>query len=166
MNFMFFIAYFLLHFLLYAIWLRDLKLFASEKGIFFYHFISAAGTGLAVLGAAILELGDLRLAHAVIFISLHSIYSLSFLELWALADGGYSLSILDCIDANHGYQEDALLDELAKLGTIKKQSRVADLLRLGLIEERNEQFSLTPAGRRAASVLRTIVHIANVRMER
>lgn len=166
MKFLIFITYFCVHFLLYAVWFRNLKLFATEKGIFFYHSVSAASTGSAILFAAMFELGDLRLAHAVIFISLHCIYSLSFLELWALADGGYSLSILDCIDTNHGHREDKLLDELAKLGTIKKQSRIADLLRLGLIEQRDEQFSLTPAGRRTASLLRTIVRIANVRMER
>jgi len=166
MIFAFFLGYIFVHFLLYALWFRNLQPLASEKGIFFYHFGSAVIIGSAMLGIAITQPGEFRLAHAVIFLSLHSIYSLSFLELWALADGGYSLSILDCIDTNHGHREDKLLDELAKLGTIKKQGRIADLLRLGLIEQRNEQFSLTPAGRRTASLLRTIVHIANVRMER
>lgn len=156
------VGYFLTHFALYAFWLRNLKAFWTEKGVFLYHAVPAGcSTGSGAL-MSILAPELIGSAHIVLFASVHVIYSISLLELWALADGGYSLSILDCLDSNHELTEEVLLQELAKLGTMKKQNRIADLLRLGLIQARDDYYSLTPRGKRVARIIATIVHIANV----
>jgi hypothetical protein len=95
-------------------------------------------------------------------LSIHCIYSLTFLELWALADGGYSLSILDCLDGNPNLDQGTLLEELAKLGTAKEHGRVSDLVRNKLITLEDDRYALTPAGRRLAVAFRAIIRLANV----
>ena len=70
----------------------------SERAIFLYHFISA----IAVTGAfglwAFAVGGSEAWTLFVCAVMLHGIYSLSFLELWALADDSYSLAIMEVID--------------------------------------------------------------------
>jgi hypothetical protein len=104
--------------------------------------------------------------YVVLFLSLHAIYSMSFLELWALADGGYSLSILDCLDSNRELPADTLLEELAKLGTMKKQIRVADLVRLGLVRADDGRYALTASGRRLARFITVIIRVTHVKAGR
>ena len=87
-------AYLAAHFAAYVVVLRHRAGLRSEKGIFLYHFASAVFAGLAGVAFAVLEPDRFGLSGLVLVLSLHGIYSLSFLELWSLAQGGYSLSII------------------------------------------------------------------------
>ena len=87
-------AYLAAHFATYVVALRHWAALRSEKGIFLYHFGSAVFVGLAGVTFAVLEPDRFGLSGLVLVLSLHGIYSLSFLELWSLAQGGYSLSII------------------------------------------------------------------------
>jgi hypothetical protein len=96
-------------------------------------------------------------------ISLHGIYSTSFLELWSLAEGGYSLSILRLL-------RDAGVDgrsvqpaTLQAIGARKKGSRLQGVLKLRLVRQRRDQFELTRAGQVVAHVLAGVAWAANLR---
>ena len=86
--------------------------------------------------------------------SLAGIYSLSFLELWALADGGYSLRILEHVDSQDERRED--FSRMHTLGEVKKNERIQSLVKLRLIHERNGMFNLTRWGQVVGIVLRVI----------
>ena len=115
----FIVAYLSAHFLLYALVFRNLRFFYQEKNIFLYHAISFFS--LSAAGAGLLVWEPAALGRVIAAVSLHGIYSLSFLELWALSDGGYSLRILDQID-----QPGAAADfkSLEVLGASKKKYRL------------------------------------------
>ena len=149
-------AYLSGHFLLYALLLRHRRFFYGEKTIFLYHALSF----LAVLGAGIclLALKQRDLCWFVAAVSLHGIYSLSFLEIWALSDGGYSLRILDRIDRT-GLSAD--FASLETLGCSKKKYRLASLKRLGFIAPHPDGWALTARGRAAAAFLNFFVQISS-----
>ncbi len=86
------------------------------------------------------------------------------MELWALADGGYSLAIMDCLEFRKDIEEKKILDQLVLLGTAKKQARVADLTRMGLIEVVDERYRLTRSGRVAASAVAFVAWLWNISM--
>jgi hypothetical protein len=150
-------AYLIAHFALYAALLRRGRLTATERGVFLYHFIPAAAwvTGLTALALAVPWIG---VADVVLVGSLHGIYSLSFLELWALADGGYSLAILESIESGHD------LRDMERLGATKNQGRLADLERMGLVQSTAAGPRLTVAGRVAAAFIALVVWLAGMPM--
>jgi hypothetical protein len=158
-----FFCYLVAHFALYASVLRHRRITASEKGIFLYHFIPAAAW-VVVLGLLTVFLEGFSFAHVILIGSLHGIYSLTLLELWALADGGYSLAILDCLDFRKDLGERRILGELELLGTAKKQARVADLLRIGLVQETPDGYRLTAPGHIAALAIAAIVRVSDTVM--
>jgi hypothetical protein len=97
-------------------------------------------------------------------VMLHGIYSLSFLELWALADDSYSLAMMEIIDRGGGATGPALMQSLEAIGTGKQTSRLDALRAIGLIREVGDgSFTLTPAGRAAAFLGRTLLLLVNVR---
>ena len=148
-------AYLSLHFLLYAFFLRNLRLFYGEKTIFLYHALSFGAFSVAAASLWLLHAKDLR--WAAIGVSLHGIYSLSFLEFWALSDGGYSLRILDRIDRN-GPSAD--LGVLETLGASKKKYRLESLKRLKLIAPGPQGWKLTLRGALVTGVLNFFVQIS------
>jgi hypothetical protein len=156
------LAYLGAHFLAYAIWLRKVPLFSTERGIFLYHACSVVLLMCGLLVWYALFSDALVLANVVLACSVHGVYSMSFLELWALCDGGYSLLILDAMSRGPALPREKVLEELSELGTIKTQSRVTDLVRLGFIRTDRGVHSLTPKGRLAARLLSSIVRLANV----
>ena len=140
-----FFGYLLAHFLLYFFIFRRARPFAREKTIFLYHFLSGivwalfAGSklGPAVFGATL---------------SLHGIYSLTFLEFWSLSGGGYSLRILVSLPD---------LAKLQDLGREKKGSRLKDLVRLGFVGQRGGKFYLTVFGKTVTAFLQTVSWSSN-----
>lgn len=153
-------AYLALHFLVYALLLKRGLAFRREKVIFLYHFVPASATALAAIVFACLVAAPLAWAAAVLMIAVQGIYSLTFLELWALADGSYSLRILTGIIARGHSESEPELRELARLGAEKTQSRLAGLERLNLLEERAGRFQLTWRGRIVAGLLQVVVFFA------
>ncbi len=142
-----FYVYFLAHLCLYLVALRHLRSFAKERVIFLYHLLPGLALGSLIASPWMVSESGEKLQTAVGFLSFHGVYSLSFLELWWLSDGGYSLRILDCI---HRADENKFLlnfSVLQELGSVKKQDRLDSLRQLGLVTRREEKFQLTPFGK-------------------
>ena len=138
---LFITAYLGLHFLLYAFFLRGLDAFYLEINILLYHLVSFLTFFAYALFLMAAQSPDFKWGIAML--SLHGIYSLSFLELWALSDGCYSLRILDRIEAS-GTSD---LGFLEALGASKKRHRLGTLKRFRLVYPRPEGWTLTPTGR-------------------
>lgn len=151
-------AYLAAHFAAYVLVLRHRAGLRSEKGIFLYHFVSAMIAGLVGAVFAILEPDRFGFTGLVLMLSLHGIYSLSFLELWSLAQGGYSLSIIADVAQAEALGKEPNFSGLAAIGQAKQTDRVAALQRLGLVSETNGRIALTRRGSRIASLLHTLHH--------
>ena len=146
-NLKWFYLYPLAHLFFYTVLFRYLRTFSKERTIFLYHSLS--GLGLAVLMFCPLVVSTLsqKLTAITGVLSFHGIYSLSFLELWWLSDGGYSLRILDEMDhtASKGPASD--FSNFQNLGNAKKKDRLESLRQLGLTAHREDKYSLTFSGR-------------------
>ena len=156
------LVYLAVHAGLYCAVLRDRL--GSERAIFLYHFISA----IAVTGAfglwAFAVGGSEAWTLFVCAVLLHGIYSLSFLELWALADDSYSLAIMEVIDHGGTVGGPALMRRLEAIGTGKQTSRLDALRAIGLIREVGDgSLTLTLTGRAAAFFGRSLLFLVNVR---
>jgi hypothetical protein len=137
---------------------------ASERGIFLYHLVSASlvAGGFGVWAGA--YGGSDAWTWFACVVMLHGIYSLSFLELWALADDSYSLAILEIIGRSGTAAGPALMQRLEAIGTSKQVSRLEGLQAVGLVREVGDgSFTLTPTGRAAAALGRALLFLANVR---
>jgi hypothetical protein len=126
------------HFFTYLCFLRKKQFMQSEKNIFWWH----AGSWLLffLLGAIqiLVSMPDFKdpAAAVVLGLSLHGIYSLSFLELWSLTQASYSLQLLLAIGQKK--QLNSVLRTGANLGRQKLEERKESLRQIGLI---------TPKGR-------------------
>lgn len=149
-------GYVVAHFAAYALVLRHWAGLRSEKGIFLYHFASAVIAGLVGLAFAVLEPDTFGLSGLVLVLSLHGIYSLSFLELWTLAQGGYSLSIIAGIAHAEASGKEPDFSGLAAIGQAKQADRVAALERLGLVSGTEGRIALTPRGSQIAFLLHAL----------
>jgi hypothetical protein len=163
MSWLLAVGYLLAHFAVYALFLRHANLFLHERPIFLYHFLSILTLACLLLTGLTLWPAGISLPAAVAVLSLHGIYSLSFLELWSLAEGGYSLSILRRVNATHDCSFDPSVRQLASIGASKKEARIQSLAKLRLLRQRGEAFELTGPGRAAATALQAISWTANLR---
>lgn len=148
-----FAIYLVAHFLLYVVVLRKRPVFRSEKGIFLYHFLPALVVALAVLAWAVVARAHPGWPEIVLVLSAHGIYSLSFLELWSLAQGGYSLSIIAAIANAEADRSLTDFSALEAVGEVKQRERLAGLSRLGLIANTDGRVALTERGRQVAALL-------------
>jgi hypothetical protein len=156
------LVYLVCHFLVYAVVFRRVRAFRQERTIFLYHFLSAVALAVAVALALIVWRPPDALALITASILAHALYSLSFLELWSLAEGGYSLAILRHLAA--GAVGNSPGDQvLANIGSVKQQSRLESLQRLGLIRNDDGLLRLTPGGRLIASVADVIARMVNLK---
>jgi hypothetical protein len=149
-------VYLAAHFAAYVVGLRHRAGGQSEKGIFLYHVASAALAGLAGVAFAVLEPEQFGLSGLVLVLSLHGIYSLSFLELWSLAQGGYSLSIIASVARAEASGTEPDFLALAAIGEAKQEDRVAALEKLGLVARTDEHIALTARGGRIAFLLHAL----------
>jgi hypothetical protein len=147
-----FTLYLTAHLAFYILWLRHLAILRTEKGIFLYHFSSAVVTGLLVVVAAFIYPEEFGLAGCVLVLSVHGIYSLTFLELWSLAQGGYSLSIIAGIARAEASGEEPDFSALEAIGVAKQADRVTALERMGLVSRSGEHISFTSRGKSIAAV--------------
>jgi hypothetical protein len=149
----------LCHFILFAAVFRHARAFHAERTIFLYHLVSAVA--VAIAAAAIVRVDFSLHVGAIGLTAIHAIYSLSFLELWSLAEGGYSLAILRELSGASGLRR-VHGDPMRTLGGRKVRSRIESLGRLGLVRTSGDQIELTRLGRavgQTQAVLRSMVNI-------
>ena len=153
------VAYVVCHFALFAAIFRHARAFRAERTIFLYHVTSMT---VVISVAAAMVAWDVRLlAGAVGLVSIHAIYSLSFLELWSLAQGGYSLAILREL-SGRGAPAAVSDDPMRSLGGRKVQARVDSLGRLWLLRSAGDEIALTRLGRATARVQAFLRMMVNV----
>ena len=151
-----FTVYLTIHLTVYVLWLRHLAILRTEKGIFLYHFASAAITVVVAVIAAFINPIEFGIAGCFLILSVHGIYSLSFLELWSLAQGGYSLTIISGIAQAKVTGTELDLFYLAAIGESKQADRVASMERLNLISIAGESITLTPRGSAIAAAMHAL----------
>src|SRR5258708_5180991 len=127
------------HFLLYALALRKLRAMASESAVFLYHTVPFLLSSIAALRLA----PEGGIIYPFIAIGLHGLYSLSFLEIWSLTEGSFSLSILREIQRASASGTDADLRLLTTIGSRKLYGRLEALLKFGLVTQRGDQLGLS-----------------------
>lgn len=150
--------YVLLHFLAFAALLRRMPGFQTERGIFRYHVVSILAVAVAAAVLFAREPGGVQTAAGVT--AIHGLYSLSFLELWSLAQGGYSLAMLRHLSDGTGRADDVMRD----LGREKTTLRLASLTRLGILRQSNDRVELTSLGRLGARAQAAVLAIVNSRV--
>ena len=156
-------GYIAAHFLAYVLFLRHRPAFRQERVIFLYHFVPACIYFAFASLPMLISFDPSAVLTTVGLISGHGIYSLSFLELWSLADGSYSVSILIFAKAEGKLSPVAAVTRLARLGDAKKSDRLAALSRLGLSRHDGEVWALTGRGQIMASFLRSLLWLANLK---
>ncbi len=150
-----------LNFLLYTLALRHVGTFGSERIIFIYQVLSflALPVLLLAVGPSVSD----RFASLIGATSLHAIYSLSFLELWSLSEGSYSIRMLDRVERLGVMPEATDTSDLEEIGASKKAARLESLVGLRLIRGAENGYTTTPFGRVAAAPLRLLVWLVNIR---
>lgn len=156
-------AYLAAHFAVYVLVVRHMPSLHSEKGIFLYHVASAVSVGFAGLSFAIIDPVGFGAPGLVFVLSVHGIYSLSFLELWSLAEGGYSLYILGSIARAQAAGGEPDFADQEQIGEAKQRDRLDGLKKLGLIAIRDGAIGLTARGRSASAIVLFVTRWINPR---
>jgi hypothetical protein len=154
------VGYLAAHLSLFLLWLRRMALFKREAAIAAYHVLSYVLL-VGILGAVAVIGRDARgYALAGLAAGLHGIYSLTFLELWSLTEGSYSLSLLSKIDSSGPAVTVDELVALKSIGATKRSVRLESLRRLGLISE-GPAFKATFLGRVCSAAFSGVIWISN-----
>lgn len=156
-------GYLAAHFAAYALVLRHSASFRTERGILFYHAGSLTLAVLAALGFALVDLAGFGAPAVILVLSAHGIYSLSFLELWSLAEGGYSLQIIASIARAQATGSEPDFVRQQQVGDEKQRDRLAGLMKLGLIAIQNGVIRPTQRGVAVATILLFFVRWSNAR---
>lgn len=151
------------HFAFYVAVGRNVEWMRSEKCIFLYHALSFAFACLvsAVGGLTVGVSLPVDFFFGTVFA--HAIYSLSFLELWALADDSFSLAILRHLLRYGEVHDAAAFQGLASIGVRKQRVRLKEVLSLGLVRSRGEQLVLTNLGRFIAGLAVVFLRIPGIK---
>jgi hypothetical protein len=156
-----FFGYLVVHVTLYVLLCRQLTAFQRERTILRYHAIPALAVTVLCAAAFLDEPTSERFAEAVIVIGLQGIYSLSFLELWSLAQIGYSLAILMGLDTAQQTGTEPDLKGLEAMGAAKRAGRIKALTRLGLVDADGALLRLTRWGGMGATALNGLARLVN-----
>jgi hypothetical protein len=157
-------AWLVAHLLLYLGGLKRSHRLRTEPSILFYHvasFVLVGGSGLLAWWRAGGGTGE-SLAEFVAAISLHGIYSMSFLALWSSAQGGYSFHMMKALHAGSRERTD-FVEQFVRTGDDKRENRLASLAGAGLLVEHQGHYHVTPRGRWLAWLLRTLYFLHNTR---
>jgi len=100
---------------------------------------------------------EFTIADYIITFSIYGIYCITFLEVWSLSQGGYSLSILEAINFANEKKQDPNFITLKKIGQEKQTSRIEHLINSRLLEKVDgNQIRLTSTGMFLGRVLKKI----------
>jgi hypothetical protein len=156
------LGYLAFHFLSYFSYFKNLQAMRTEIGILLFHFLSF----FVVVGVAYWLASPQGVAYAMTVAltagAAHGIYSLSFLELWSLAEGSYSLQILRAIETQQLQSSEAVVALLSDVGERKKNQRLGSLEALNLVSRDGNVLELTAAGRLISRSLRAIRWLTNL----
>lgn len=154
------ICYLTFHFASFVFIFRHQPRFRTEGGVFLLHVVSAVTLIFIMLVWFCLSPSQTRFAFVAGAGAAHGIYSLSFLEIWALSDGGYSLRVLSAV-VSRGRSTVAKLEvHFAALSSEKKEGRLDSLIHLGLVQKESNAYALTPRGQVVAKFIAVIGRIA------
>ena len=159
---MWYALYIAAHLVLYFAVLRHLPAFRGERTIFLYHALSAIGVSLVAVARLFVPGSDVDLIWVIGVIALHGLYSTTFLEVWSLAEGGYSLQILEHLERAERLGAEPNSEALRAIGIAKQGNRLAGLASIGLVRQEAGRLSLTPSGRVVASILALLAWLTNV----
>jgi hypothetical protein len=152
------------HLLAYIAVFRHLKVFAAERTIVIYHGLAFAAVFAVVVVA--FARGTIGFAALCGLLTLQFVYSLSFLELWTLAEGSYSLQILLRVSRQAWISREEIFATCEAIGAAKKRDRLDDLLSLKFVVKSTDgRFELSTAGRMLVALLRPIMRLAGIRDE-
>ena len=153
-----------IHFAFFVLFVRASAWGQLECGVFLFHAFSFfVLAGAAILLSATTIVGAAAVAAAV---GVHGIYSLTFLEVWSLTEGSYSLSILQAIGAAEREGTDVAWSQLAAIEESKRKARLCALQSLGLISEIDGELVLTAPGRAVAAILNAFTNTMHISGER
>lgn len=155
--------YLVSHFLFYVLKLRQLSQFQTERSIFLYHFASAFIFSVAAIVICITMPNEATIATAIGLVIIHGIYSTSFLELWSLAQGGYSIAILTGLDSGAELAREDLIIAFTRIGDAKKSNRLSTLVNSSLIQQSDDSWFLTGRGRLLAIILKSLLWLAHIK---
>jgi hypothetical protein len=156
-------GYALVHFLCYALVLRHLPRFTHERVIFAYHACSELALAIVLaIGAVGGVWPSEGLAGWLAALGIHGIYSLTFLSLWSLASGGYSIAILAQVAAV-GDATALERADLTDIGEGKQTARLRGIEGLGLIHSDGEYVQTTRRGAMVATALAAIASLFAIR---
>lgn len=159
---MWYALYIVLHLVLYFVVLRHLQAFRSERTIFLYHALSAFGVSAVAVLSLFVPDSDVDLVWVIGIVALHGVYSTTFLEIWSLAEGGYSLQILEHIERANRLGQEPDAEALRAIGIAKQGNRLAGLVSIGLVQQEVDRVSLTPRGRVVASCFALLAWLTHV----
>jgi hypothetical protein len=148
-----------IHASLYALWLRRHVWFGQERGILLYHVVSFTMLMFGLIAYMLFIEREWLIGAGAL--CLHGIYSLSFLELWALSEGGFSLAILRVVESQRTSPSD-IEKTFTALADQKRNGRLQGLVGLRMAEADGEKFRATRMGQTAAFVLRVVRLLNNM----
>jgi hypothetical protein len=151
------------HFLIYVAVLRKMSLFQTERGIFLYHLASTVIFVAAALVIFLIRRDGEAFSLACALVAAHGIYSISFLELWSLAQGSYSLSIMGQGRSDRVPSRAELVDSFSRIGNAKKADRLSGLEGSQLIRLDGNHWKLNGSGAIVASILSSLLWLANIK---
>lgn len=151
------------HLLLYLLLLRHRPAFRRETTMFAYHAVSAGAVSVAAIIDAVLGLSGIEANGVVAVIAMHGIYSVSFLEVWSLSEGGYSLQIMEHVARAEERREPVDLGALRAIGEAKQGNRLEGLASIGLVRLSDRDVELTAAGRAVATVFAGLAWLTHVK---
>lgn len=155
-----FVVYLCLHLLAYFLVFRYLACFGKESMIFAFHALPALFFVIVQAIIALMTWSVIQLEILVFVISVHGIYSMTFLEFWSLTQGGYSLTILHRISKEKQFD----VQYFCNVGNSKQENRLASLQNLGLVRcQKNGLIELTVFGCLVARIFQAIIMLVNVR---
>ena len=105
--------------------------------------------------------GESYFSVLVTFYGIHACFSLCWLEIWSLSQGGFSLQILEQIDR----RDDVDLTAFAtQIGQEKLNGRLDGLVAIGLVRRTASQYSLSPLGRLVAIGTTAVANVAGTKI--
>jgi len=160
LDVVFCLAYFLTHLGVYLLFLRRSRSFRREAIIFRYHASGFLVSSVILMLWLVTGTAGASFPGVALGTCLNAIYSLSFLELWALTKTGYSLRILATIARPGRHTTQRIVAVHRHVSDDKKLDRLRSVLTLGLVARRGAHYSLTRRGRCVAAFLGCVAVLA------